>query len=106
MPVRVLGFDARQVSNEDSTERLRAERTKVADRLEAMARWMPVLVIPIALLGLVDIGTGQSPLAPLARRLRAEVLEDRLLELGALWLIHGTHPTDELACKIPRDSWH
>src|SRR4029453_15385825 len=41
----------------------------------------------------------QSPLAPLARRLRAEVLEDRLLELGVVWLIHRTYPTNELACR-------
>jgi len=34
----------------------------------------------------------QSPLAPLARRLRAEVPEDRLLELSVVWLIHGTPP--------------
>jgi hypothetical protein len=44
----------------------------------------------------------QRPLAPLARRLRAQVLEDRLLELSVVWLIHGTHPTNELACRRRR----
>ena len=49
----------------------------------------------------------QSPLAPLARRLGAEVLEDRLLEFGVVWLIHGTYLTNELACRrSARDSWH
>jgi hypothetical protein len=40
----------------------------------------------------------QSPLAPLPRRLGAEVLEDRLLELAVVWLIHGTYP-NELAYR-------
>jgi hypothetical protein len=35
----------------------------------------------------------QSSLAPPARQLRAEVLEDRLLKVGVVWLIHRTYRT-------------
>jgi len=41
----------------------------------------------------------QSPLAPLARRLQAEVLEDRLLKLGVVWVIHRAYPTNDLGAE-------
>lgn len=54
----MLGLEAPQASNEGSTERLKAERAKVADRLDTMGRWMPVVMIPIALVALLDLATG------------------------------------------------
>jgi hypothetical protein len=45
----------------------------------------------------------QSPLAPPARQFRAEVLEDGLLKLGVVRLIHHTYPTNEPAGEIRQD---
>src|SRR6476620_10001266 len=41
----------------------------------------------------------QGALAHLTRRLRAKVLEDRLLELGVVWLLHRSYFTHGLGCR-------